>query len=275
MGYRLDSAAHETGHADALVPCQVALTGGPGEPRESTYLLVSVGPALRHDHSDAGAILMMSKGDTCLLGTNGYLQRELLYHNLFYVQPAEHEYYPDDRHGRVVTGDPKSVGRLEEYRAGDGESYCRISIDQYMGMPLSLCREIIVNSDGSVIIVDRARALEDGLQGGPIYHAERIRRISNLAFRLRIERLRSMNGLEVRNAPGSLNVELLTPVEDIDVRRLGSPSVYTDNPFYQTYPCNHYTKIWARSYTARKCLFIKRDLGKDVERVFVTRLSTV
>ena len=272
VGYLLTRADRRRLPTDRLVPCQVALAGGPTRPNKRTYLLLSVGPKYPHDHADAGSILMLSRGDAVLLGTNGYLQRELPYHHVFHVQSADQRRFPDDAFGRIVTGDPACAGRIEHLDIQDHAAACRVAFEPYHGHPVSLVREVIVGADGEVLVLDRAVAHADGLCAGPLFHAERVRRVGAHAFRLRVETLRSINGLELANAPGELVVEFLCPAGRSGVITMRAPAVYTQQGGYRRFPCNHYVKVWRAGYTARRCVSLHQPLPKGRETLFVTRL---
>ena len=255
-----------------MVPCQVAMTGGPTEPDAQTYLLLSVGPKLPHDHADAGAILMFSRGDRLLLGTNGYLQRELPYHNTFHVQGRRLKRFPDAAPGRMQPGDPECAGQIESLVLGQRTSRCRMSFATYHGHPLSLEREVVIEPTGAVPVLDRAVAQADGLCASPVFHGEQVRAIGPNAYRLRLATLRSMNGMEWRNPRGHLVVEFLHPDPRARVTPLGLPGVYRQQANYRQFPCVHYAKAWQASYTARQCLAAPVPLEKGRETLFVTRL---
>lgn len=270
-GYKLKRGDKQRLPSGKTIACQVALAGGPDDPAKRTFLLLSTGPRLLHDHPDAGSILLLSRGNTCLLGTNGYLQREFLYHNTFYAQNSSCSQFPEDRHGRVIGGDDDCRGTIEDIRIGKNYSYCRISFAKYHDMPLTFCREIYIDNIGNVTLVDRARAKEKGLCGGLLFHAEHIRKVSERTYHLRINKLRSMCGLELTNAPGSLLIEFSYPEADIGILKPVLPAVYSARR-YQGFPCSLYARIWQRSYTARKCLYTKQGLQPGRDTIFVTRL---
>lgn len=272
LGYVLKPRDLKQLPQEKLVACHVALTGGDTDPTRQTYLLLSIGPQLVHDHADAGAILMMSRGRTCLLGTNGYLAREFLYHNVFYVQEAGKKLYPLDAPGRM--GDPSCSGVLEAFETGGRSSYCRVMFDSYHGWPLALRREIVVDPFGAVTIVDRATARAKGLCGGLLFHATAVRKQTEGVYRLRTGLLRSFNGMEWRNGPGALDVELRYPEVDVLVRSLRDSASY-NFPHYKTFPCVHYQKTWRRSYTARKCLCTRAPLAIGKTNMFITHLRPV
>lgn len=277
-GYALEPADKKRLPASRMVACQVALEGGPPDPARRTCLLLSVGPALVHDHADAGAILMLSRGDTLLLGTNGYLQRELMYHNIFYAQEAKLPDYPGaDANGGLKWGSGDCAAEILELRTGQNSACCRIHFKKYhhCGEDLSLTREVVVGASGSVTVIDRAVARAPGLVGGPLFHGERIRRTGPGMFRLRLDMLRSMCGMELRNAPGEMEVETVWPTAQLPPRRLKPPSVYTGTPVYRQFPCRHYVKVWRASYTARVCLAARAPLLPGEETVFITRLTPV
>ncbi len=271
-GYKLKTSDQKRLPTRKSPAHQVALTGGPDDPEKRTFLLLSTGPKLVHDHPDAGSILMLSRGHSCLLGSNGYLQRELLYHNTFYAQKSSWSQFPEDKHGQVIRGDDNCHGCIEDIQIRRNDSYCRISFQKYHNMPLTLCREIFIDSSGNVTLLDRATAQKKGLCGGLLFHAEHIRKISERIYRCRINMLRSMCGMELANAPDALLVDFIYPEGNIGISRLNLPEIYS-SPVYQSFPCCHYTKVWQRSYTARKCLYIKRELQQGQEEVFITRLA--
>jgi len=259
-----------------LVTCQVALTGGDPAPSKRTYLLLSTGPALIHDHADAGAILLLAQGDTVLLGTNGYLQRDLLYHHIFCVQPSSWQKYPDDEHGKTPYGNQGTAAEVSGLTIGEYESYARLSFERYHDLPVDLTREIAIDSSGGVTVVDRAIAREPGWCGGPIYHGEEVDRTGSprgssgvSRFRVRQNRLRSMCGIEVANPRGALEVDLNCPSSEIRTAKPCLPASYRG---YRGYPVCHYVKIWSQSYTARRCLGVRRELREGETTLFVTRL---
>ncbi len=270
--YKLKTSDKKRLPARKFLTHQAALTGGPDDPAKRTFLLLSTGPKLVHDHPDAGSILMLSRGNSCLLGSNGYLQRELLYHNTFYVQKSSWSQFPEDKHRQVIPGEDDCHGCIEDMRIGRNDSYCRVLFEKYHNIPLTLCREIFIDSNGNVTLLDRATAQKKGLCGGLLFHTEYIRKISERSYRCRINMLRSMCGMELTNAPGSLLVDFIYPEADIGTSRLNLPEIYC-SPVYQGFPCCHYTKVWQRSYTTRKCLYIKRELQQGREEVFMTQLT--
>lgn len=271
-GHVLAKADRRTLPKDRLVLCQVALTGGPASRHDRTYLLLSVGPALIHDHRDAGSILMLSRGDTILLGTNGYLQREIAYHNAFYVQSARRKKFPDLREDPSNRETTECPGTLQALRVEGATSYCRIFFDRYLGDPVSLTREVIIDVGGGVTILDRATAQVDGLRGGPLFHGESVRKLDPRSYAISLDTLRSMNGITLANAPGELLVNFIYPDSDVHAAELGSPSIYTASPVYRRFPCSHYVKVWRESYTGRTCLAVSRLLRRGEEALFITRL---
>jgi len=272
VGYVLTRADRCRLPEHKLVPCQVAMVGGPRTPAKQTYMLLSVGPKYPHDHADAGSILLLSRGDTVLLGTNGYLQRELPYHHTFIVQPADPARFPDDHPDRITMGDPHCAGTIEHYQADECTSACRVRFAPYHGQPVVLTREFIIDAQGHVLIVDRVVAKADGLCAGPVFHAEVLRKVGRRTYDLRLDTLRTMNGMEVRNAPGALRVTCTCPDAEVRTVSLRTPAVYTRQPSYRVFPCNQYVQVWRRSYTARRCLALRHPLAKDRETLFVTRL---
>jgi hypothetical protein len=273
-GIGLEPGDRVTFPAAKAIPAQVALTGGSANSAKRTYLLLSVGPKFPHDHADAGAILLLSQGASCLIGTNGYLQRELLYHNVFFVQRADLQPFPDDTPGRAFMGEPTCAGELLDLRIDERSSSCRVRFAGYHGYPLDLEREIVVDVAGHVTLLDRVTAHEGGLCGGPLFHAEQIRRLAPNRFRLRQDRLLSMNGHEWRNGPGQIEVEFCAPAATVVRRRLREPAIY-DPPAYSAFPTKHYREIWRRSYTARHCLTTRLNLPKEQSVLFLTRLTPV
>ena len=253
-----------------MTTCQVALTGGPPDPDRRTYLLVSVGPKLVHDHEDAGSILMLSRGTCCLLGTNGYLQREHLYHNAFYVQKSSWEKYPEDAPGRALGDAWRCKSFIEELQIHERSSYCRVRFENYSLCPIELRREIIVDPAGDVTLIDRVVAPRSGYCGGPLFHAERIRKTSAKSYLLRTDLLCRMNGAQIENPPGELLVETVHPRADVRVVRPRLPAVYTEG--YKGFPLCHYKRLWAHSYTARRCLAVRTEFPKGKEVLFVTCL---
>ena len=273
-GYRLRSDITQRAPAGKQIPCQVALQGGPSDPARRTFMLLSTGPKLGHDHADAGSILLLSRGQTVLLGTNGYLQRELLYHNTFYAQPQRLPAFPEDGPGKALEGDDACFGRIDLLESDAVTARCRVVFERYHGLPLTVVREFLISPDGTVALLDRATAQRAGLSAGVLFHAERIRKVSPGVFDLRTEALRSMCGMAFTNPPGSLRVELEYPNAEARVVRPQLPSIY-QAPGYSAFPCNHYTKVWRGSYTARKCLNQRVELTKGQEHLFVTRLVPV
>lgn len=269
-GYVLAAADKKRLPAQKLVPCQVALTGG--APARRSYLLLSIGPHLMHDHADAGAILLFARGDTALLGTNGYLQRELPYHNIFHVQPAAQNKFPCDAYSHVKWGDKACAGVIEKLVIEDTHSYCRVRFACYHGEPLSLTREIVLDAAGAATVVDRAIAHEPGLCGSPLFHGEKIRSLTPAVCLSRLDMLRSMCGMEMQNALGELLIEFVWPGDRITLGRLKPPAVYTASPHYSQFPCIHYVKVWRRSYTARTCVSMPCELLPGHETLFITRL---
>lgn len=257
---------------ELLTQDQIVLTGGPAAPSRRTYLLLSAGKALQHDHADAGAILALTRGDSVLLGTNGYLQQALAYHHVFYVQPAGRPQFPDTAADTFVPGEPQCGGEVQAFACDGREGYCRLHFPQYHGRAVELTREVWIHADGAVTLTDRAIAGADGLFGGPLLHAETIRRAGAQRFRLGLRRLNSMTCPGIDNAPGSLLVELVMPGLAACVSRLPVPAVYNEGA-YRQFPCNHYAKIWRRSYTARRCLGVGQPLPKGQETVVTLRLT--
>jgi len=271
-GYVLRKADERRLPEGRLIASQVALVGGPAAGEGRTYLLLSVGPALDHDHSDAGSILMLSRGDALLLGTSGYFQGELAYHNTFYVQPARRAACPDMRPGRAKFGTRECAGTIQKLLTDRTGSYCRIFFERYHGEPVSLTREVAVDAGGGTTVIDRAVAHADGLCGGPVFHGEKIRQVATHAYSIRLNTLRSGCGVEFENAPGELLVELVCSASDVRVRRLGHSGIYATTPAYRRFPCMHYARIWRGCYTARTCLAVYRELKPEDETVFITRL---
>ena len=271
-GHVLTRADRRALPRDRLVTCQAALTGGPESSQGRTYLLLSVGGALVHDHRDAGSILMLSRGDTLLLGTSGYLQRELPYHNAFWVQPARKRKYPNLREDPAKRGTTECPGVVQALRTEAATAYCRVFFETYLGDPVSLTREVAIDASGGVTVLDRAMARVDGLCGGPIFHGERVRPLGPGRYALRLDTLRGMCGMTLANAPGELLVEFTYPGGDVRVTDLGYPSVYTTKPTYRRFPCNHYGRVWRQSYSARTCLAVRQPLRRGEESLFVTRL---
>jgi hypothetical protein len=252
----------------------VALTGGPADPKRRTYLLLSIGPKLVHDHADAGAILILSRGDAYLLGTTGYQLSELIYHHVFYAQPCSRPRFPEDGHGKAHPGSDGCKGQIEGLRIGRHTSYCRVLFEGYHGMPLTLRREIVVDSNGEVTLLDRVRAHRKGFCGGQVFHAESIHRVSAGVYLLRTDILQSMGGLEFRNPSGGLRLEFLHPETESAIARLELPAIFS-RPDFKAFPICHYAKVWKRAYRARRCLITRMDLDPGSEILFATRMTPV
>ena len=256
--------------ADArLCTQQVALVGG-SDPK--TYLLLSVGPALVHDHADAGAIQLLAKGDAELLGTSGYLMREQYFHNTFFAQEADRPCFPDDRREEGSAGSRSCGGTVERIETGPDYGYCRIRLKCFHDLPASLVREVTVQRTGEVTLVDRLSVHQGKLRAGLLFHAERLRRVGNHAFVLRSDLLRTMNGAEVPNGAGSLRGEFAAGDGEAEVRSLACPAIFDASPTYQRFPCTGYKKLWRSSYTAKKCLAYSRVVEPGEEAVWVTVL---
>ncbi|SIR74556.1 hypothetical protein SAMN05421858_3580 [Haladaptatus litoreus] len=270
-GYLLDEADKRLLPNEKMTDGQVALTGGNPESSEHTYLLLSVGPKLVHDHADASAIQMLSRDATTLLGTNGYLQRELLYHNVFYAQPSDWSQYPADDPERIISGEENCRGTIEQFRIDEHSSQCRVTFENFHGMPIRLTREVLMNADGTVTLLDRVLPHEDGYCGGPLFHAESIKERSDGAYKLRTEHLRSLGNIVSRNSPGNLVVDPSYPEESIDVVQPNLPPIYEES--YNEFPTTEYKQVWKRSYATRNCLASKHEFEAGEEVVFETRLT--
>lgn len=269
-GFDWDGADRWELPEDELIDCQVALTGGADGTDAETYLLLSVGPELVHDHADAGAIHLLTRGDTTLLGTNGYLQRELLYHNVFYAQPADWDRFPADDHDRIRSGDPDCRGVVEALDLDGDTAHCRVGFEGYHGLPLDVTRTIDIDALGEVTLVDRVVAREDGYRGGPLFHAETVDARPDGSYRLRTDTLRGLGNVESPNPSGELLVDPATPDVETSVVRPSLPPIYTES--YREFPTTEYKQVWQRSYTARNCLAFHEPLPPGKETVFETRL---
>ena len=272
LGYKLKESDKKSLPTKIMLDQQVALTGGPPEPDKQTYVLFSVGKRLHHDHADAGAIQLLSRGDTVFLGTNGYLQRELLYHNVFFLQEAGVEKYPEDSAGRAFMGARECKGRIVEFSSSGKTSYCKVVFDPYHGYPASLTREILVDESGRVLLTDTLEVRDKALRGGPLFHGEAIRKVGQRRYRLRTDTLHGMEGITVTNPPGELEVQFLSGEGNLGICSPALPSVYTSKG-YQSFPCSVYAKLWQTSYTARKCLHLSREFAPGTTHTFVTRLA--
>ena len=254
---------------ERFVTQQVALVGGP-DPK--TYVLLSVGRPLAHDHADAGAIQLLAKGDAELLGTNGYLMRPLYFHNTFFAQESSRPRFPDDRRKVGFFGSAACAPEEVEVDAHSDHGYCRMVFQSYHELPASLVREVTVHRTGEVMLVDRLAVREGRLRAGLLFHAESLRRAGGRAFALRLGLLRAMDGAELPNAPGRLRAEFAVGDGEFAVRSLERPDIFETNPAYQQFPCSGYKKLWARSYTAKKCLTYSRPVAAGEEAVWVTVL---
>lgn len=269
-GYVLNDADTRLLPDRRMVDGQVALTGGEPGSDEHTYLLLSVGPELVHDHADASAIQMLSRDSSVHLGTNGYLQRELLYHNAFYVQPSDWDRYPEDDPERIRSGDENCRGSIEELRTEGETAHCRVTFERFHGMPVRITREVLLDDAGEVTLIDRVRAREDGYCGGPLFHAETIDELSDGTYRLRTDQLRSLGNVVSRNPPGELAVDVSAPNCSTTVVQPSYPPVYEES--YDDFPTTEYKRVWKRSYAARNCLAPRCEFEAGEETVFVTRL---
>lgn len=268
-GYVLSDSDERVLPDERMVDGQVALTAGTPGSGDHTYLLLSVGPELVHDHADASAIQVLSRDATTLLGSNGYLQRELLYHNAFYAQPSDWDRYPEDDHSRIITGDENCRGEIETIDIDGRTAHCRVTFDQFHGMPLSVTREVLLDECGEVTLIDRVRAHEDGYCGGPLFHAETIEE-SDGYYRLRTDQLRSLGNVVSENPPGDLLVTTTYPDADVTVAQPDLPPIYDEG--YQEFPTTEYKQVWQRSYVARNCLAARKPFEANEESVFVTQL---
>lgn len=269
-GYVLDDADTRLLPDRRMVDGQVALTGGEPGSDEHTYLLLSVGPELVHDHADASAIQMLSRDASTLLGTNGYLQRELLYHNAFYAQPSDWDQYPEDDPAHIISGDEDCQGSVEQLRIDDRTAYCRVTFHRFHGMPFRLTREVLLDGSGDVTLIDRVRPQEEGYCGGPLFHAETINERPDGTYRLRTDQLRSLGNVVSRNPPGELDVDISYPNGSTAVVQPALPPIYEES--YNDFPTTEYKQVWKRSYAARNCLAPRCEFEADEETVFVTRL---
>lgn len=268
-GYVLEDADRWLLPTDTMVDGQVALTGGAPNSGDRTYLLLSVGPELVHDHADASAIQFLSRDATTLLGSNGYLQRELLYHNAFYAQPSDWDRYPEDNHDRIIAGDEDCRGEIEVLDSYGCTAYCRVTFDRFHGMPLAVTREVLVDDCGDVTLIDRVRARENGYCGGPLFHAETVEKRDG-QYRLRTNHLRSLGNIVSENPAGDLVVEQTYPGATITVVQPDLPPIYTES--YQSFPTTEYKQVWERSYVARDCLAARKPFEPGEESIFITQL---
>ncbi|WP_435361681.1 hypothetical protein [Haloarchaeobius sp. DFWS5] len=271
QGYVLDESDLTRLPSHELVDGQVALTGGDTESGTKSYLLLSVGPALVHDHADAGAIQLLTYDESTLLGTNGYLQRELLYHNVPYAQPTTWDRYPADDHDKLLTGDNDTAGEITEFGLGARSAHCQVRYDSFHGLPIDVTREIDVEPDGAVVVRDGMLAHEAGYCGGPLFHAERIDELTDGRYKLRTETLRSMDHIETTNPPGALLVDVGETPAETSVVEPNLPPIYEES--YDEFPTTEYKQLWQRSYTARRCLAAQTELVPGAEMVFETRLE--
>ena len=256
--------------ADARFCAQQAALVGGSDPK--TYVLLSVGPALVHDHADAGAIQLLAKGDAELLGTSGYLMQPQYFHNTFFAQEAGRPRFPDDRREAGFFGSKSCAGVIERIETRPDHGYCRIRFKSFHDLPAALVREVTVHRTGEVTLVDRLSVRQGKLRAGLLFHAEKVRRADSHAFVLRSDLLRTMNGAEMPNGPGSLRVEFAAGDGEAKVRSLEYPAVFDTRPIYHKFPCTGYKKLWRSSYTAKKCLAYSRVVRPGEESVWVTVL---
>ena len=252
---------------------QIALTGGPSD---ETYVLLSVGRAIGHDHPDAGSIQLLAHGDTELLGTNGYLSRDLYLHNTFFAQEARRPVFPDDRYDEGFHGSGGCHGEVEALETDPGSSYCRIRFEGYHGLPADLTREFLVDRNGVVTVTDLLQVHKGTLRAGLIFHGERVSRVAPHTYRLRLETLKMNDGMQIPNLPGELDVSFAYGEGEPAIRNgLKLPAILDTLPAYQTFPCTGYKKFWKSSYSARRCLTFSREVSGGEEARFVTVLSPV
>jgi len=252
---------------------QVALTGGP---KSETYLLLSVGRQIGHDHPDAGSIQLLAHRDTELLGTNGYLSRDLYLHHTFFVQEAGRPAFPDDRHEEGFHGSSGSYGEVEAMETGADSSYCRVYFEGFHGLPADLAREFLIGRDGVVTVTDLLQVSKGTLRAGLLFHGERVRRLGPHSFRLRIETLKMNDGMQIPNLPGELDVNFAFGEGEVAIRNgLNLPAILDTLPAYQVFPCTGYKKFWKSSYSARQCLTFSREVAAGGEARFVTVLTPV
>lgn len=252
---------------------QVALTGGA---EAETYALLSVGRSLGHDHPDAGAIQLLAHGDTELLGTNGYLSRELYFHNTFFAQAADRPLFPDDRDGEGFAGAAECHGTVEELELNGNSSYCRLRFEGFHGLAANLTREFVLDRNGILTVTDVFQVLHGVLQAGLIFHAERLRRLAPNVYRLRLDTLKMNDGMLIGNLPGALEVRFAFGEGEGAVRHgLRLPAILDTLPAYQEFPCAGYKKFWKSSYSARRCLTYSRQVAAGQTVRFVTVLTPV
>ncbi len=237
--------------------------------QDTYHLLLSVGRELIHDHADAGSILQFSKNHTVLLGTNGYLQRELLYHHTFFIQPESYPDYPDDHPDRIYMGESTSSGTVESFSPEMGTA--TMAFIDYQGFPVDLKRTILLSEQGNLLLWDMITAKKSGYIGGPLFHGEKIRKVSSTEFVIRNKLLQSMNTLKGQNPPGELHIDFFSGVTEVVSGRLRIPRVYKDQ--YKGFPVCHYTKMWKQSYVGRRFVCGKQRLEPGKSYTMVTLMK--
>lgn len=251
---------------------QVALVGGSGP---KTYLLLSVGRALRHDHPDAGAIQLLAHGDTTLLGTNGYLCRELCYHNTFFAQEADRPCFPDDRPKKGLPGSSECHGTVESLESSADSSFCRVRFEGFHGLPADLVRDIVIDREGTVTLIDSLHVRQGTLRAGLLFHGERVREDGPHTYRLRLNTLKMVDGMMVEKEPGEVSVHFAFGEGQAETRRLEMAPIFDTLPVYQVFPCSGYKKLWKASYNARQCLAFSREVDRGEQARFVTVLRPI
>lgn len=259
--------------AREMVADQAALIGGAAE-GGFTYLLLSAGAVKGYGHRDPSAILMLSRGDSVLLGSAGSFANALPQHNAFYVQPSNLTAYPDLDWWRARPLEKYVPGTVQDLKTDGSSSYVRLFFSRFDDLPVVVTRDVIADASGLVTLMDRVIAGQSGLCGGPLFQAESVRKVKPNAFVLRQERLRSQSGFELENAPGTLRVEFAAPASRIETR-LNPPLDFSHQPGHDKFPGKQYARLWGQSYTARTTLSARCDLPQGREILFVTHLIPV
>ena len=178
--------------------------------KEATYLALNLMGIGEHGHGDASALVTLVSGGSVLLHDTSYIQRQLEYHNLFYVQDLRDEFLqPSWPHDPARHTYKPSVAYLYDLSKA---ILAAVQSNRHFGYPVDHRRMILFDKDRGIVAVHDAAEVHRGeYEMGPIYHVQRVVEEGPGFFDTRQETLQHHYGPYWNNRPYGLLVAFPLP----------------------------------------------------------------
>jgi len=153
-----------------MMPDKLIFCGGSNP--DALTLMVDVADNAGHSHNRRPHLIALADHQSVLLMSLGYMERRPEDHNIPLL--ADYEGYPYDNTPYHLKSGNNLVGEVQALDLGVA-GYGRIRIDNYLGYPATLTREIVFVKSAGVVVKDTLRmGLDLKVRWSPLYRARNV-----------------------------------------------------------------------------------------------------